>query len=299
MFKFIKKFFKFIFVTICVILVLLIIAIGVGLYYLDTLLKSGIEKGGAMALGVPTHVDVAHLGVLAGELSLKKLQISNPQGFSSAYFMTVGNLDAAVTPSSLMKDTVEVPYLKLTEVYVSLEKKGDKANYEMILDNIKEFQKGFKSSETKQSSGQPTAQASSSSKRFIIKEISIKDVKVDARVATLGGLLGSRTVRVTIPEIKVKNVGTEEGNAVAIEEVTSVVTAAVLKAVVEQAGGVLPPEIAGGLNAGLGALGGLGGGTVEVLGTVGKGVLDEAGKAIEGIGKGIEGIFEDDKAKKK
>jgi hypothetical protein len=302
MFKFIKRFFKFIFISLAVVLVLLIIGIGVGLYYLDTLLKRGIENGGSAALGVPTQVDVAHLGLFTGELSLKKFQVANPEGYSAPHFMTIGNLDAAVTLNSLTKDTIEVPYLKLTDVYVSLEKKENKANYDVILANIKEFQKQFKSSATEKTPGQPGTQASSSSKRFVIKEISIKNVKVDAQVKTLGGLLGSSTMRVEIPEIVVKNVGTEEGNAVAIEEVTGVVTAAVLKAVLEQGGGVLPPEIARGLGAGLGALGGLGGGTVQVIGTVGKGVLDGTGKLIEGtgkalgdIGKGIGEIFEGDK----
>ncbi len=298
MIKFIKKFFKRLMIVLAVLLVLLIIAIGVALYYLDTLLKRGIERGGAAALGVPTQVDVAHLGLLAGELSLKKLEITNPQGYSGAHFMTIDDLDAAVTLKSLTQDTIEVPYLRLTDVYVSLEKKGEKANYEVILENIKEFQKGFKSSDTQKSPGATGGgkESSSSSKRFVIKEISIKNIQVDAQVKQMGGLLGTATVRITIPEIKVTNIGTEEGNAVAIEEVTGVVTQAVLKAVLEQGAGVLPPEIARGLN---GALGGLGGVTVEVIGTVGKGVLDGTGKVIEGIGKGIEGIFEGDKKEKK
>lgn len=294
--KFLKKFFKRLMIALAVLLVLLIIAIGVALYYLDTLLKNGIQRGGTMALGVPTQVDVAHLELLSGELGLKKLQIANPSGFSGPHFMTVGDLDAAVTLRSLTKDTIEVPYLKISDVYVSLEKQGDKANYEVILANIKEFQKGFKSSDTQKSqSPQGGGQAAStSSKRFVIKEITLKDVKVDAQVKQMGGLLGTATVRINIPEIRVKDIGTDEGNAVAIEEVTGVVTAAVLKAVLEQGGGVLPPEIAKGLN---GALGGIGGASIEVIGGVTKGVLDGTGKMIEGVGKGIEELFEGGKKK--
>jgi hypothetical protein len=296
MIKFLKKFFKRLMIVLAVLLVLLIIAIGVALYYLDTLLKRGIERGGASALGVQTQVDVAHLELLSGELGLKKLEIGNPAGFAGPHFMTVGDLDAAVTLRSLTNDTIEVPYLKISDVYVSLEKQGEKANYEIILANIKEFQKGFDSSDKQKSSAPEGAgkETSTSSKRFVIKEISLKDVKVDAQVKQWGGLLGTATVRINIPEIRVKDIGTEEGNAVAIEEVTGVVTAAVLKAVLEQGGGVLPPEIARGLN---GALGGLGGVSVEVIGGVTKGVLDGTGKVIEGVGKGLEGIFEGGKKK--
>ena len=95
MFKWIKR-----------IVILLILLAIVAFFAIDksmnSLVKSGIEKGGTSLTGVPVTLQDASLAMLSGAGSLSGLQIANPDGFKSESAITVKNATLALEPGSLM-----------------------------------------------------------------------------------------------------------------------------------------------------------------------------------------------------
>src|SRR5262245_20358478 len=157
-------------------LVVLVVALVVAFVFIDRLARTGIQAGATYALGVPTTLDQADVGVFAGTFEMRGLQISNPQGFASDKFMTLGKGGVAVSLGSLSSDTVELPKLELDTLNLALEKNNQGSNYQVLLNNLKRFEDKSKE--------KPAAEAEG--KKFVIREVLIRKVTVKADI--VGGM---------------------------------------------------------------------------------------------------------------
>lgn len=261
--------------------VLIIGAVALVVVSVNSVAKAGIEKGGTYALGVKTTLGSASVGLLSGKFGLSKLEVTNPEGYGKPHFLTLGQGDVAVDYKTLQQDTVELPLLALSDITASLEKKEGKANYAVILDNVKK---------NTGSGGEPKPQPSGAKeKKFVIKDMSIKNVKVHLDMLGAGGLM---SFDVPIDEIKLKNVGQTgtgvSGTGVTMGELAGIIVQAVLAAAVEKGGSIFPGDVLGDLQGSLASLGGLKDMGFEAVGEVAK-LGEEAKKAAEGATKAIEG----------
>lgn len=278
-----------------VILVVLVVVLGgVALFsYVDKLAKSGIEKGGTYALGVPTTLGSADVGILGGTFSMSDLKVANVTGYPGPHFLSLGDASVAVSLSTLRESTVVLPKFSLDSIDVRLEKKDGAANYNVILDNLKKVSGGGGDKPA------PQPAPSGEEKKFIINDLSITKVVVHVDVlgsggapAALGEAIGVLT-KVTIPidEIKLQNVGkTGEGVAgsgVTISQLTNIIVQAVLAAAVENGGGLIPADIMGDLQGKLNALGDLSKLDLKVLGDA-KGTVQDLTKTADDVKKKVE-----------
>lgn len=257
------------------VVIVLIVAVLLGiLFYVDSIAKVAIERGGTAALGTPTTVDGVNIKVFSGQGKVSGLQVANPPGGVAKHFLKVGDASAEVTLGSLTSDVVKAPIIEINHVEMALEKKGKQANYEIILDNLKKVK------DTTTGGGQTTPEGKPA-KKFLVEQIVIRDVKVhvDMDRTGLGGKLTELDVE--IPEIKIDGFGSDK--PLDMQQLTGIVTKAVFEAVAKKAGGVLPAELIGTLNTGLAGLGNIGTGGVEVIG----GTVKEAGKVVADLTKGL------------
>ena len=262
--------------------VLLIIGVLVALYFVDRIARTGIEKGATHALGVDTTLGKADVKVLAGEFEMAQLRVANPQGYKTDHFMTLNEGGVSVKLPSLLEETVELPTLTLTGIDLNMEKREGKANYDVILQNLKRFE-----------STEP-AEPAPGQKKFVIRQIDIRDVVVHVELLPIGGEI-SRT-DVTIPEITLKDIGTESNHGVVMAEMTDIVIKAIFAAVLSKAG-QLPGDIGAELGKGLAGLGDVGafgitvaGETIATVGKTAEEVMKGAGEVIKGAGQAGEDI---------
>jgi len=277
-----KTLFKLALLGAVLIVVLLVAGVFAAVASINTLAKKGIEKGGTYALGVPTTLDGASIGLFSGELGLSGLKVGNPDGFKAPHFMTLGEGEVAVSLASLREDTVRVPRFTLDTIDVRLERKSGSSNYGQILENVKKVT----GSDT-----EPAPQPQQDSgKKFVIDELLIKDVTVTLDMLGLdgpaGAIVGDAT-RVTVPikEIKLSHVGQTgtgvKGSGVTISELASLIVEAVLAATVEQGGGLIPGDILGDLQGRLASIGNLDELGLSVVGDLQKNLGEQAGKAVD------------------
>jgi len=279
-------------------LLVLVIAGGV-VIYLDSIAKTGIETGAGYALGVPTSVKSVHLGVASGNFEVRGLRVKNPPGFRAKEFFSLDRLRLELPVSRLLEDTVSIPLLELDGIDVSIEKGKKGANYTAILANLQKLQ-----SSAPAASGGSTEESGPST-NLIIKQLLIKNIVAHLDIASLPGDSGKMDV--TVPEISLHDISSKDGGGVAISQVTSIVTRAVLQAIAKKGIG-LPAGLLGDLQGGLAGLGRLdletsGGALAEqggkLIGTVGErlkaggkalpGNAAEAGKQLKG--KLLDGLF--------
>ena len=162
-------------IAIGALLVLLVVALAAVWILIDLIAKAAVEKGGTMAMGVPTSVKSMSIGVLGGQAKISELRVANPPGYETSHFFSLQRGQVNVTLGSLMHETVEIPYLELSGIEVNLEKKEGKANYDVILANLKKMESGTGGDQP----GQPPPEKGPG-KKFIIRELVIKDVTARA-----------------------------------------------------------------------------------------------------------------------
>jgi hypothetical protein len=241
--------------------VVVLVVVGVlGVFlYVDRLARAGIERGGTHALGVPTTLEEADVGIFSGTFAMAGLSVANPQGYPADHFLRLDTGNVAVTLSSLREDTVELPSLALSGLDMVLERHGDKANYQVILDNLKRLESGEK----------PPAEPEGG-KRFVIRKLEIRGVQVHLDLLPAGGELTK--ISIPIDRIELSNIGSETKGGVLIRDLAGVLVKAVLGAVIEK-GGNLPADLRGSLEAGLGQL--------KPLEEMGIGVVTDIQKKLE------------------
>lgn len=272
------------------VLLIMLVVLTVALFlYVDTIAKSAIERGSTYALGVETTLDKADVGILSGEFSMSGLEVSNPEGFDREHFLRLGEGFVSVSLGSLREDLIELPVLTLDDIHLVLEKKGGKSNYKVIADNLKKF-------ESPDTSGE--AAGEKAGKQFVIREVVITNINVEADVTGIGGKLN--TVKVPIKEIRLENVGSG-GDGVDMGQLTNIIIKAVLAAVLANAA-EFPADLVSDLGPALDQLTSLGelgiteaysgvedlAKSLENLGSAE--TVEDFARGVEDVGKAIEGL---------
>jgi uncharacterized protein involved in outer membrane biogenesis len=258
-----------------VVVALVLVAIAAFLYA-DSIAKRAVERSTAQTLGVETELDGISLAILGGEAELKGFEAENPSGggFKADHFLTIKEGDVVVTLGSLLGEKVIVPKVELKGLDVILEKSGGQNNYDVILANMK-----------KQDQQDPNAQAG---KKYVINELVISDIKVHADMLPIGGEL--TRVNLDIPEIRLKDVGSDSDNGVVMQEVTNVVLKAIFAAIVQKGGGVVPPDITLAIGKNLQGMESLSKFGIGGVGELGE-RLDETAKQVGKIGETLKGVI--------
>ena len=253
--------------------------------WIDHVAKAAVEGGATYALGVRTTLDAMDVGVLSGEVEMSELNVRNPAGFKTPHFLRLDDGSVAVSLGSLMEEKVILPELTLSGLNVNLERSGGKANYKVIMDNLKKFE----------SKEEPPADEQKEGKRFVIEKVSIRDVRVNVDLLSIGGEL--TRIPMTIERIELENVGSDTDRGILLADVIDILIKAILTTVVQKCGDLLPADVLGELNGGLEQLSGLGATAVQVVGRVTSDVqeaaeqLGEMGKeAEEAIGEGAKEV---------
>ncbi|MEM9252487.1 MAG: AsmA family protein [Planctomycetota bacterium] len=234
-----KKLVKLLLALVVVVVLVAVLAVIGVVFYIDSIAKAAIQRGGTYATGVPTTVDSVHIGLFTGELTMEKFDIANPSGFSRPSFFSMGDADVAVSVGSLFSDMVEVPYIRLDAVGMTLLRNGDgEFNYQVILDNLAKLS-------TSDGSGDappPDAEDQGGSTRYIVNEITITNINAVAEA------LGQE-VEVVIPEIKLTDVGSDTENGVLLSQLQGVIIKAIMEAIVKK--GIEIPDLQSALAGGL------------------------------------------------
>jgi hypothetical protein len=207
------------------VLVLLAVLFGGVALLLDRGVAAAVEKGASHALGVPTTVDSVSIRPFRGSAGIDGLSVANPAGFSEQPCLALGHAGLELAISSVMKDTIEIPLLELSDITLRLEGRGTKTNYGALLDNLKRV--GGDSG-----SGKPDSkpEEGGTSQRFIVRELVIRGVSVelDYAVDSPLGKLAQTNSRVSLPEIRLNNIG--NGESLSMAQLTAEIFRALMEA---------------------------------------------------------------------
>lgn len=211
MFKWIKR------------LIILIIMLAVAAYFglakgLNSLVKSGVEKGGTHLMEVPVTLSDAKVSITSGGGSLSGLRIPNPEGFKSESAITVGNAVISLKPGSLMSPKVVIHQLKVEQPAITYERTMSTSNLDKIMETIQ--------------SKVPESDENAEEGRFQIDDLQILGAQVKLSASALGG----NGMQFTLPDIALKDLG-KDGPGLTAAELTKTIMSEVLSGVIGKMAG--------------------------------------------------------------
>lgn len=177
-------------------LVVVVVVAGLIIAYFtrNYLVKRAIEKGGDYALGVQTVVGSVNLGIGAGRLEMKDLEVRNPEGFDGKDILSIKNADFDVETGSIFGNEVVVDSFVLDGLTVNLQQIDNRGNFSEILGHIKKLD---------------LSSSSESQQRFRIKRLVMRDIGASASLILLGKKQAEQSF--TIDNFTLKDVGGDKG----------------------------------------------------------------------------------------
>ena len=205
---------------IVLVFILLVAVIG-GLTYwffenLDDFIKSYMVEYGSKMTKTDVEVDSVKTDISKGEILINRIGIENPKGFSNNEAFEVKKVKIQVNKDSLNQDVIEIPLVLINNPEIIYEYNGKKTNFNVLKDNIQNYQKNVNNSSNEKKIGKVTENKQTkenrdkkSAKTFFIKELKIVDLEVKARVSSVK----KDFLNKKIPLIIIKNIGSETKGA--------------------------------------------------------------------------------------
>ena len=183
---------------------------------LDDFIKSYMVEYGSEMTKTDVEVDSVKTDISKGEILINRIGIENPKGFSNNEAFEVEKVKIQVNKDSLNQDVIEIPLVLINNPEIIYEYNGKKTNFNVLKDNIQNYQKNVNNSSNEKKIGKVTENKQTkenrdkkSSKTFFIKELKIVDLEVKARVSSVK----KDFLNKKIPLIIIKNIGSETKGA--------------------------------------------------------------------------------------
>ncbi|MFT4886678.1 MAG: hypothetical protein ACJAY7_001519 [Pseudohongiellaceae bacterium] len=197
-------------------LVVIVIAVfAAAFFYIDSIVKTGIEAVGSDVLGASVSVSSVSISPLSGSGTIRGLTIENPEGFTADNIMQLGEVTVSLNLSSLLSDVIEIYEISVIEPVITYETKITIDNIRALLANLP-------------STPGPANEdvAVDAGKGLIVKEFNLKDAQVNLIASII-------EQSVVLGDIQLLDIGTENQAATvsqALEKVLGAVSEKILNA---------------------------------------------------------------------
>jgi hypothetical protein len=188
--------------TLIFVFFLLLLAGGGLFFYLDSIVKSGIEVVGSNLLGTVVTVDSVSLSPLSGQGSISGLRVENPEGFESQYAFELDSVLVSIDVNSVFTDAAEIESIVIMQPVITYETKIASDNIRTLLDNLDEGDAPSSDPETEDDSAQ----------QIIIREFRM----VGSQLNFVSALVSAP---ITLADIEIRDIGAEGGSASAANAV--------------------------------------------------------------------------------
>ena len=193
---------KWILIVCSTIMIIIIIVLIAGLLNLGHLIKKTVNTYGPGMTKTEVHLGDVGISLFSAEVKLKDFLLGNPAGFTSPHALKVASVFVDLDESSLTGNTIVIDKIELVGPEIIYEKRSGTDNFKKILGNMQT------------PGGSTTSAHPSSGNKAEVKKVLIKDFIVrNGRISLAMSMLGTKSInaQATLPEIHLKDIGSETG----------------------------------------------------------------------------------------
>ena len=208
---------------------------------LDALVEGGIETMGPRLLGVPVTLEDVDVTLLSGtsmQAGLTQLVVKNPEGYETAFAVSLPEIRVDVDWNSLLTDTVIVEEVLIVAPAITFEWSLEGSNLGAIHENVRSNTRSG-SDDNGREKGETHKEGQEFDKTVHIKKVTVKDAVIN--VSFIGGQ--DEVTQVSLPDLDLRDIGNPSGgttfsqaSAVIFDEIYDAINKTVMKP------GVLLPQ---------------------------------------------------------
>ena len=206
--------------------ILIVVAVTIVGFFLDTIVKTGMETVGPKITQVSIKVDAVNLSLLTGSARVKGLVIGNPEGYKTPQAIGVGFATVGVNPFSVLSDKIVVRSVRIEAADITFEGGLGGNNLSKIMDNVNAIANSGGPASTN-----PTAKAGNEPGRiFEVDDFLITGAIVHVHLTGMSG----KEMTLSLPDIHLTNLGKGNGGITATDltrRVLGAITTATVMAV--------------------------------------------------------------------
>ncbi len=193
------------------------------------MIRKGITSLGPKVTG--TTVSLSDIGVswLSGKGEIKGLNLGSPEGYKAESAVEIPVATIAVKPTSLFSDKIIIKSIEIEAPFITYEGNMSGSNLTRIQENIDAF-----IATIPQTPGGESKSGLTGGKKMQVDEVVIRNAKVKLALTVLGG----RGADISLPEIRITNLG-QGPEGITGAEVLKLVWNEVVKATSEKVAGPL------------------------------------------------------------
>jgi len=196
---------------------LLLLVLGGGAYVyisLNSLVKKAVETVGPAITRTDVTLASATISPLSGNGSLNGFTVGNPKGYNAPYALKLANIAVSLDKESIFKDPIVVNSIEIHDPQLALVGTPGGTNLQEIMRNIRSFAaskvKAFEPPTTVSS----TPVEKSHARKFLVKSVVITGTQLDVVLSAFGQSVNQT---LTLPDIRLQNLGSGSGGLSASE----------------------------------------------------------------------------------
>lgn len=120
-------------------MMILLVLAGAVVVFSDQLLRLGLVAGGRYAVGAPVMIGATDFDLRAGTLRLGELEVANPEGFESPFFLRIENCELEMDLPWRGAEPTRIRRLVLQGVSLQVEQSAHGSNAATILGRLRRF----------------------------------------------------------------------------------------------------------------------------------------------------------------
>jgi len=169
---------------------------------LDSLIKEAVEKFGSEATRAEVKLNEVEISLTSGAGSLSGLKVGNPTGFKTPSAFEMRSISVKLNVDTVGQDPIVIKEIIISEPQVTYELVGTNSNIDAIQKNVDAYSKRFET-------GGSAKKSKSEGPKLVIENIYIRGGKISVSA----GFLEGKTLKASLPDIHLKDVGKEEKGA--------------------------------------------------------------------------------------
>lgn len=214
-------------------LIVIIVGIGAVLLSIDSIVRRTVESQATDSLNLQTTLGSASVSLFGGNVSLSKLDVASPAGFSAPAMFSLGGIDVDTSFGQLRGDPIGIQAITIDKPQLVIEQANGKLNFQVLVDQqSKKSPDAGKPGDGQRDESEPI--------RLIIHQLAVNGAGVSIRPG-IPGL--KEEIKITVPSFNLKEIGNAEGskNGAAIKEVVQLLVTTLAQKASES--DQLPPEV--------------------------------------------------------
>ena len=179
-----------------VILVVLVLVVGlIGFFFLNGMIKGGVETVLPEITGTPVKVESVNISVVSGKAEISGFLIGNPDGFKTENAFSLDGVNVALDVPSIFSDEVVIEEIRITAPKITYEKGLDSSNISKIKENVDKY--ASKGGGGDGEGEDPGTTGEGTSKKVRIKRIVLEEGEIAVSIVAFQG----KTVALPLPAV--------------------------------------------------------------------------------------------------